>query len=257
MKKKLLTTAILLVAAIALVVTTMLATMAYLSESAAVSNTFTVGNVSIEMYESPVGANGLIDPANKEAYQNGTLKKTSDGNSYHLVPAKTFDKDPSIYVKADSEDCYIFIKVRNQIRPVEDQANTMKSQVEAAGWKPIYNISADETIYVYVGTRPLGEGDFASVVEKTNVERKIDLFKTFTIDDNADISKLGGAKVTITAFAIQGDIHLQGGTDSIAKSGDMTDMQKLWNVVSGEFEFETVTIPDDKMGSLNTLTPAN
>ena len=253
MKKKLLTTAILLVAAVALVVTTMLATMAYLSESAAVSNTFTVGNVSIEMYESPVGANGLIE-ANKEAYQNGTLKKTSDGNSYHLVPGKTFDKDPSIYVKADSEDCYLFIKVRNQIRPIEDRTvvdaygnptTTMKAQVEALGWKAIYNINADETIYVYQGTASLGEGDFAGVVEKSASERKIDLFTTFTVADQADISKLGGAKVTITAFAIQGDIHIEGGQDSIAKTGDLADMQRLWNVVAGEFEFENVTIPDD------------
>lgn len=249
MKKNNLTKALLLMlGAVALVCVSVFSTIAYLSESAAVSNTFTVGNVSIEMFESPVDANGKIG-ANKDAYQNGTMKKTSDGNSYHLVPAQEFDKDPSIYVKANSEDCYIFIKASNQIRPIEDgnvmndgetadtDALTMKEQLIKNGWKEIYKISADESLYVYTGTKALN-GAFAGVVEKSETERRIDLFKTFTVDKKADISKLGGAKVTITAFAIQGDIN-----NSIAKSGTFKDMQRLWNIVSGEFEFETVIIP--------------
>lgn len=271
MKKNNLTKALLLMlGAVALVCVSVFSTIAYLSESAAVSNTFTVGNVSIEMFESPVNADGQIDPALKEAFQAATAytKKTSDGNSYHLVPGKTFDKDPSVYVKADSEDCYIFIKVRNQIRPIEYGNNlsqgstapegkkTMRQQVEAAGWKEIYKISADESIYVYKGTVDLTNGTtdntdddaFAGVVKKDTNERKIDLFKTFTVAEQADISKLGGAKVTITAFAIQGDIN-----NSVAKSGTFKDMQRLWNVVSGEFEFENVVIPPEVINHTNDV----
>ena len=137
MKKNNLTKALLLMlGAVALVCVSVFSTIAYLSESAAVSNTFTVGNVSIEMFESPVGTDGQINTdaekgTTKEQFQAATAytKKTSDGNSYHLVPGKTFDKDPSVYVKADSEDCYIFIKVRNQIRPIEDPSKpTMRQQ---------------------------------------------------------------------------------------------------------------------------------
>ena len=247
MKKNNLTKALLLTAAaVALVCVTVLSTVAFLSESAAVSNTFTVGNVSIEMFESPVNTDGQIDPTLKDAFQADTAytKKTSDGNSYHLVPGKTFDKDPSVYVKADSEDCYIFIKARNQIRPIEDQDEpTMREQLIANNWVEIYNISADESLYVYKGTEALPDGDIAGVVKKDANERKIDLFETFTVAEQADISKLGGAKVTITAFAIQGDLN-----NSIEKSGTLTEMQQLWNVVSGEFEFETVIIPDKDFG---------
>ena len=76
MKKKLLTTTILVIAAIALVASTMLATIAYLTSSTAVSNTFTVGDVKIEMYESKVNPDGeKIDP--------DSPAKTADGNSYH------------------------------------------------------------------------------------------------------------------------------------------------------------------------------
>jgi len=261
MKKNLTKALLLTLGAVALVCVSVFSTIAYLSESAAVSNTFTVGNVSIEMFESPVLENGKIDPALKDAFQAATdyTKKTSDGNSYHLVPAQEFDKDPSIYVKADSEDCYIFIKARNQIRPIEDgnmmrdgenadtDALTMKEQLLAKGWKEIYKISADESLYVYKGTdATLPDGDFAGVVRKSSSEQKIDLFETFTVDAQADISKLGGAKVTITAFAIQGDIN-----DSISDSCTLTEIQQLWNIVSGEFAFETVIIPDEDLGKID------
>ena len=255
MKKNLTKALLLTLGAVALVCVSVFSTIAYLSESAAVSNTFTVGNVSIEMFESPVDSDGKITD---EGYTNGTKKKDSDGNSYHLVPDKEFDKDPSIYVKADSEDCYIFIKARNQIRPIEDgniqganednanDAPTMREQLLEKGWKEIYKISADESLYVYTGTKELN-GAFAGVVEKSATERKIDLFNTFTVDAQADITKLGGAKVTITAFAIQGDVNV-GGNDSIADTCTLEGVQKLWNIVSGEFEFETVIIPEEALG---------
>ena len=54
MKKKLITAALLTVAAITLVVATVFTTLAFLADSSAVSNTFTVGNVGIDMKESPV-----------------------------------------------------------------------------------------------------------------------------------------------------------------------------------------------------------
>ncbi len=251
MKSNLTKGLLLTAAAVALVCVTVLSTVAFLSESAAVSNTFTVGNVSIEMFESPVNDDGLIDPALKDAFQKaeGYTKKTSDGNSYHLVPGKTFDKDPSVYVKANSEDCYIFIKARNQIRPIEDPTETtMRDQLIANNWVEIYRISADESIYVYKGTTALDTNakQVAGVVSKQATERKIDLFKTFTVAEQADISKLGGAKVTITAFAIQGDLN-----NSIEKVGTLEDMQRLWNIVSGEFEFETVIIPDSDIGKID------
>ena len=119
----------------------------------------------------------------------------------------------------------------------------MREQLIANNWVEIYNISADESLYVYKGTEALPDGDIAGVVKKDANERKIDLFETFTVAEQADISKLGGAKVTITAFAIQGDLN-----NSIEKSGTLTEMQQLWNVVSGEFEFETVIIPDKDFG---------
>ena len=56
--KKLLVALCALAAVVTIVVTSVLATVAYLTSSAAVSNVFTVGNVSMTMTESKVGADG-------------------------------------------------------------------------------------------------------------------------------------------------------------------------------------------------------
>lgn len=255
MKKKLLTTAILLVAAVALVVTTMLATFAYLTSTTAVSNTFTVGNITIQMFESKVNPDGTKVNPDSDV-------KDADGNSYHLVPGSSYIKDPTIYVAPKSDDCYLFIKVRNQIRPVEDghmnaadgDALTMREQLKANGWIDVYHITNDETIYCYKGTPTTGvtltaetaagvNDKVASVVKYSESQTAIDLFETFTIDKDANLNSIGGAKVTITAFAIQGDINV-GGADSLNGTATLKELQKLWNIVSGEIEFETVIIPN-------------
>ena len=62
-------------------------TLALLTDrTATVKNTFTVGDVQI------------------------TLTETT-GNSYKLVPGKTIEKDPKVTVKANSEDCWLFVKI--------------------------------------------------------------------------------------------------------------------------------------------------
>ena len=59
-KKKITTALIVVVAAVALVAISIAGTIAFLTSSSAVSNTFTVGNVFIEMFESPVDEDGKI-----------------------------------------------------------------------------------------------------------------------------------------------------------------------------------------------------
>ena len=62
-------------------------TLAYFTDKTeAVTNTFTVGNVDIELAENT-------------------------GNNYKMIPGTTLDKDPKVTVKGGSEDCYVFVKV--------------------------------------------------------------------------------------------------------------------------------------------------
>ena len=113
-KKNIRNAILLTIAAIVLVVATVLTTLAYLISAASVSNTFTVGSVEIEMWETPVGSNG------KKLTQNGKpdgepVAKTSDGNSYHLLPGEEYDKDPTVYVKPGSSETLLYVLIQNNI----------------------------------------------------------------------------------------------------------------------------------------------
>ena len=86
MSKKLTKTIVLAVCALLLVAGTVMGTVAYLTSTQSVSNTFTYGNVSITMSETT-------------------------GNAHKLVPGQTNNKDTTIHVTAGSEKCYLFVKV--------------------------------------------------------------------------------------------------------------------------------------------------
>lgn len=87
---------VLTVCALALAVVSVIGTMAYLTDSAEVVNTFTVGNVHLRLDEAEIDENG-----------NDTGKRTEEGNQYHLIPGKTYIKDPTVTVIKGSEEAYV------------------------------------------------------------------------------------------------------------------------------------------------------
>ena len=89
-----------LVCAILLVVATVFGTLAYFTDQDTVVNTFTVGNVDIELNESDVDNDGN----NKQ-------------NDYHLQPGLSYDKDPAVTLVKGSEESYV-----RMIVTVEDYA---------------------------------------------------------------------------------------------------------------------------------------
>ena len=87
--------------AVLLVAASVLGTMAYLTSSAEVKNTFTIGKVEIKLDEAKVTADGI--PV------EGAARVTA--NSYKLMPGTTYTKDPTVTVKAGSEESYVRMKV--------------------------------------------------------------------------------------------------------------------------------------------------
>ena len=87
--------------AVLLVAASVLGTMAYLTSSAEVKNTFTVGKVEIKLDEAKVTADGI--PV------EGAARVTE--NSYKLMPGTTYTKDPTVTVLKGSEDSYVRMKV--------------------------------------------------------------------------------------------------------------------------------------------------
>ena len=244
MKKKLLTIFALLVVMVALVVVSVMGTIAFMTASAAVSNTFTVGDVAIHMYESKVTNKGQDRVADDPSI-NGAMKD-SDGNNYHLMPGLTYVKDPTIYVNANCDEAYLFVKVRNNISTIEaTDAPTIAQQLAAHGWQEFINTSTG-MVYLYTGVNSDGtdlSGDDLTAIQNKTREPKvvggtaemqsIDVFDSFKVATNADVKLYGGAKVTLTAFAIQ--------ADSFENKDGKTAVQHAWDAIVAAYPYENGT----------------
>ena len=112
----------LLLCAVLLIGATIAGTVAYLTSTAKVENTFTAGKVKITLDEAKVDEYGEVymkDSGEKDDDGNviyvpvaeGDEEARVSGNKYKLVPGKTYIKDPTIHVSADSEECYLFAKI--------------------------------------------------------------------------------------------------------------------------------------------------
>ena len=87
--------------AVLLVVASVMGTIAYLTSTDAVKNTFTVGNVSIKLDEAKVTEDGKIVEGADRVHEN----------DYKLLPGLTYTKDPTVTVENSSEESYVRMKV--------------------------------------------------------------------------------------------------------------------------------------------------
>ncbi|MGN0715610.1 MAG: SipW-dependent-type signal peptide-containing protein, partial [Anaerovoracaceae bacterium] len=92
---------LMMVCAVMLVLVSVMGTMAYLTSTDEVVNTFTVGKVAITLDEAKANADGTLVP-------NADRVKA---NSYKLLPGHTYAKDPMVTVLAGSESSYIKMTV--------------------------------------------------------------------------------------------------------------------------------------------------
>lgn len=170
--------------AVLLVTASVLGTMAYLTSQDQVVNTFTVGNVAITLDEKDVD--------NSTPGENDRDK----ANAYKLMPGHNYEKDPIVHVDANREDCYLFVKVVNEIANIEAE-KTVAQQMTEKGWVAV---DAANGIYVYTTdkTNP------AVVTKGSNIT----VFENFTIAGNVDNTTLAtyaDKTITVNAYAIQAD----------------------------------------------------
>ena len=203
--------------AVLLVAASVMGTLAYLTSEDKVTNTFTVGKVAITLDEAKVNVNGQKLDANNNVYdEEGSVNLAArvQKNDYKLMPGHEYVKDPIVHVAADSEDCYLFVKVENGIAAIE-APTTIADQMTAKGWAPITDGS---NVYVYIGTEAEAAAPLA-VTHGSNVP----VFDEFTIlgtvtnkdlagypvdpdyPDGELVPGYEGAKVVVTAYAVQAD----------------------------------------------------
>jgi len=162
-------------------------TLAYLtSTTSLITNTFTVGNVKITMDEAKVNDAGEPVDANGDVVALANAPRVT-ANTYKLMPGHTYTKDPTIKVDATSEDCWLFVKITDEITAIEG-ATTVANQLTANNWTAV---TGQDGVYAYAN--------------KVSANASVPVFGTFTIANNADVSGYAGKTITLVACAVQAD----------------------------------------------------
>jgi len=175
-------------------------TLAYLTDKEAITNTFTVGNIAIDLEETTT--------------------------NYKMIPGQPIAKDPVVTVLGGSEDCWLFVKLTEAITPqatdgsynggktfgdyltytmaVDGEGNDIWTALpghEGVYYRKITSATTDQEFYV------LGDNEVTVLPGVTK-----DMMDHLT--DSA-----ANPTLTVTAYAIQ-----RAGFD---------DVDKAWHEVSG------------------------
>ncbi len=232
-KRKALTLAL---CAVLLVVTSVLGTMAYLTDTDAVTNTFTIGKVYINLTETEADEMGNIIGERRDV-----------GNDYKLLPGHTYTKDPMVTVEAGSEDCYVRMIVTVEgydklTAAIDDSGYYYEGKFllqklcmdgfgadaectwDGAEWECVsIRTSADgekcDYEFRYIGPKST-DGVIPKSAAKTELE---ELFTKITVPThlgNDEIAALAEVDINVVAHAIQAD--------------GFTSADAAWNAFDGE-----------------------
>ena len=186
-----------LVCAILLVAATIMGTMAYLTSTKTVTNTFTVGKVAIKLDETDIN--------------NPNGPRTETGNAYHLLPGQTYTKDPMVTVLKGSESSYIkmtvtFSKAKELDAIFAPGGANMLSIFQ--GYDGNTWIDKGNTEDTVKNTRTY-EFWYKEAVAAPNADVALDaLFDSITVPGtitNAQLKTIEDMTITVNAYAIQAD----------------------------------------------------
>lgn len=159
-------------------------TLAYLQDKTdVVTNTFTVGNVNIDLDEAKVDLYGEAD----------TSAPRVKDNEYKLIPGHTYTKDPTISVAKGSEECYVFVKVENGLATIEAAGETTIAKQMESNWTPLDGV---DNVFYYKTT--------VNALEAPN-NIPLVVFSSFTLADTANVASYTEATIQITGYAVQAD----------------------------------------------------
>lgn len=196
MKKK--SKALLLgVCAVLLVVSSIMGTMAYLTSTDTVINTFTVGNVAIKLDEAKANEDGTV-VANADRVKE---------NTYKLLPGHLYHKDPMVTVEKGSEESYIKMTVTvSKCKELDEIGVNLKD---------VFN-GYDSKKWIYKGNTKDKTADtrtyefwYYTTVTALEEEKKLEpLFTTIAVPGsitNAQLATIEGMTIKVDAYAIQAD----------------------------------------------------
>lgn len=208
-----------------LVVATVLTTIAWLtSTTGPVTNTFTVGNVKIELWEAETDALGekfyVVSGGTSSEVDNYVSATPVKENEYTLRPGHEYKKEVYIEILPGSEPCYLFVKVENGLEGNETDAvgGTIEEQMYQNGWVPVVDHPNVWALHVKQGGANFAttkeefiafynaEGNVRRIVEyDADTFNHYHVFSRFTLGGGADADALKDENITITAYAVQAD----------------------------------------------------
>ena len=165
-------------------------TLAWLiSKTKPVVNTFTYGDINIDLYEHEYNAS-------ENKLGKSEVPKV---DNYKIIPGVDLPKDTTVEVKANSEDCWLFVKVEENNWPdlKENDGTTRKVNYAIAnGWTALKNQT--DVYYREVAANDKAQ-EFPVLKDNTVTVRD-----TLTKDE---VDQLKGKKPTLTfkAYAVQKD----------------------------------------------------
>jgi predicted ribosomally synthesized peptide with SipW-like signal peptide len=187
--------------AVLLVAASVLGTMAYLTSTDEVTNTFTVGQVKIKLDEAKANPDGSL-VANADRVK---------ANEYKLLPGHTYNKDPMVTVLSGSESSYVKMTVTfskaNELdaifAPGGADLTSIFNGYDAAKW-----IAKGNTKDATANTRTY-EFWYKETVGAPTADVALDaLFDSITVPGtitNEQLATIEGMTITVNAYAVQAD----------------------------------------------------
>ena len=188
--------------AVLLVVASVMGTMAYLTSSDTVTNTFTVGKVQITLDEAAVNLDGTPIEGAARVKQN----------SYKLLPGHTYNKDPMVTVLKGSESSYVKMTVTFSKAA---ELDAIFAPTGGANLTSIFNgynstnwIAKGNTEDTTANTRTY-EFWYKEAVAAPDGDVALDaLFDSITVPGTItkdQLASIEGMTITVNAYAIQAD----------------------------------------------------
>lgn len=189
------------------------ATLAYLTATATVTNTFTVGNVKITLDEAATKYDETKNEYVQDTNEDGSNKARVTSNQYKIRPGVKIRKDPTIHVEAGSEKCYIRAIVTVTYNK---EADNILQKAANDNW--IQNLNDTDFTISVQSARTETEGKYtvvyecrySKIVDQTaaSTAKDINLFKGINVPTELtgdDIAALAGLEIKIVAHAMQAD----------------------------------------------------
>ena len=168
-------------------------TIAWLTATTApVTNTFTVGDIDIELIETkkPDGTEVTAGVTNWSA---------------KLVPGSTYSKNPTVTVKANSEKCWLFVKVDEVNNPTNYLTYSYTMDASDSGWTKGTGADGNgvpTNVWYRVVDSSASDTSFG-LITNNQVEVKDNVVKSGTSGTNVVPMPSAAPTITFTAYACQ------------------------------------------------------